>query len=446
MFEMTMLPGMEMQVTPTLVSLTQMLTLPSMELHQLVQQELDENPALEEIDTAPDAEPLEQPQDIEPLSEPGEDDESSEWTLATTAEEQRDPLQVVAAPCSLADYLLDDLRASIAIEDYTIALCLVGSLDERGFLTEEPESLAQMLGACPQRVGQVLERLRELGPPGIAARSVRECLLAQIDSLASGGIFCPHVREIVNTHLDDLGARRYKQIARSLHIGINEVKAAHTFVQQHLWPYPAYTSSGAAVDLHRPSYTVPDVIITQHNGKYVVEMQHAPYRVLRISPTYRHLARRSTSLDTDERAHVQEYVARARVFLRNLRQREHILQQVTEAVVSHQEKFLQHGVRFLAPLTRSEIAAEIGVHESTVSRATSGKTVLLPSRVPVPFSTFFSSHLHVQDVMRELITSEAAPLSDQEIVALLNGRGYQVARRTVAKYRNRMGILPSKLR
>jgi RNA polymerase sigma-54 factor len=168
--------------------------------------------------------------------------------------------------------------------------------------------------------------------------------------------------------------------------------------------------------------------------------------MLRLNPLYQQLARQAASLDESEREHVQEFVARARTFLANLRQRESTLQRIGEAIVARQEEFLHHGVRHLAPMTRTEIAAELGLHESTVSRATSDKAALLPDLKLLPLSEFFVAARGVQDVLRELIENEREPLSDAELARLLGEQGYSIARRTVAKYREQMQIPPSNLR
>jgi RNA polymerase sigma-54 factor len=357
-----------------------------------------------------------------------------------------DPLMFVAAPRSLAESLLVDLHASLPEREHFIALFLVGNLDERGFLEDDIENIAATLNVSHERVEYVLQRLQDVGPPGIATPNVRACLLAQIDALAAAGTTCPYAREIVSEHLDALGAHRYKQIAQQLHISMEQVEAVREFVQQNLWPYPVQATLASSAETNRPRYNLPDVAIVEQQKKFVVEVLHSPRRRLCLSPLYRDLARQSTLLNDEDREHVQDYITRARTFLANLRQRETTLQQISEAVVQHQEEFLHHGIRHLAPLTRAEIAAETGLHESTVSRATSDKTVLLPQGVPMPFSDFFVSTLGVQDVLRELISNETTPLSDAELARLLKERGYRVARRTVAKYREQMRILPSTLR
>jgi RNA polymerase sigma-54 factor len=168
--------------------------------------------------------------------------------------------------------------------------------------------------------------------------------------------------------------------------------------------------------------------------------------VLRLNPLYRDLARQAAQLEDDEREHVQEYITRARTFLANLRQRESTLKTISETIVRYQEAFLRHGVRHLVPLTRAEIAAEIGVHESTVSRSTANKVILLPSNDLMAFGEFFRAARPVQDVLRELVENESEPLSDSALAQMLEERGYPIARRTVAKYRDQLQILPSTLR
>jgi RNA polymerase sigma-54 factor len=446
MFEMSMAPEMGMRVTPALLNLAHLLTMPSLELQQAVQQELSENPALEEVEAqehscARCGGPV-----VDGLCLRCARDSAGEEPQLGLADDANDPLLFVAAPRSMTESLLSDLYASLPIEDHPIAMGLVGSLDDSGFLRDEPADLADVLQVEEERVLAVLRRLRELGPPGIATRDARECMLAQIDALESQGVSCPYARVIVADHMEDLGARRTRQIARALKASLEDVEAARLFIRKHLWPYPLQAATDAPASPQRTRYRTPDIAIHRRDDKFVVEVLHSPRRIVRLNPIYQDLARHAANLDEGERAHVQEYVARARVFMANLRQREVTMQRIGESIVTHQEGYLLHGVRHLVPLTRSEIAAELGVHESTVSRATSDKTALLPNHTLLPMSEFFVVARGVQDVLRELITSEKTPLSDEELARLLGERGYPIARRTVAKYRDLMKIPPSHLR
>ena len=172
---------------------------------------------------------------------------------------------------------------------------------------------------------------------------------------------------------------------------------------------------------------------------------------LRMNPLYQDLARQATrtstfSVSAEEKDHLTQYVNRAQLFLTNLRQRRETIRRIAEHLIERQEGYLRHGVRYLKPLTRAEVALAIGVHESTVSRATANKHVQLPSHEVIPFSHFFTASLSVKDVLMELVTKERRPLTDQELVEMLRELGFNVARRTVAKYRNQLNILPSILR
>lgn len=448
--EMSLTPQMGMQVTPALLNLTHLLTLPIMELQQMMEQELNENPALEEIELAemPCSRcggPVVEGFCLRCALQPTDDDFSSAFI---SPGDELDQLLFVAAPRSLNESILEDLYASLPEHEHGVALALVGSLDEHGFLADEPADLAASLGVAPERVSAVLRHMQAIGPPGIGTRDTRTCMLAQLDALQEAGTTCPHARIIIDAYLEELGAHHYKEIARALGVPLAEVEAAQAFIRQHLWPYPAQSLNPAASESEpdRTRYRIPDLAITEHEGEFTVEVLQAPRRRLRMNPLYQELARNSTTLDEQERSHVQEYISRARVFLTNLRQRESTLQRVGEAIVARQEEALRYGVRHLVPMTRADIAAELGLHESTVSRTVADKNVLMPDRTLLPLRDFFVVSRGIKDVIRELIDNETTPLSDQDLVVLLYEQGYDVARRTVAKYRQQMKILPSHLR
>jgi RNA polymerase sigma-54 factor len=435
-------PQLETRITPALLTLTHMLALPVMELQQLVQQELSENPALEELE-ADEGSDLDDETLLRLLEQQQYSTEIG--NSAGGDDEAHDPLLFVAAPQNLEEYLLSELHTSLPAEDYPIAGLLMASLDDNGFLEENPVDLAHTLGVNTARVRAVIDQLQQIGPPGIASRDLRECLLLQIAPFEQEGTLPPHTRTIIAGYLDELGAHRDRYVAQQLGIDSSDVAAVREFVRRHCHPYPAQLAPLPAGN--RPRYSQPDVLISlDDEDRFQVEVLRSPRRMLRLNPLYREMVRRGSELNEDEREHVQEYLARARTFLANLRQRESTLKLISEAIVQHQEAFLRHGVRHLQPLTRATIAAEVGVHESTVSRTTAGKTALLPDRHLLPFSEFFVAARPVQDVLREIINNETVPLSDSELARILNQRGYPVARRTVAKYRDQMQILPSTLR
>jgi RNA polymerase sigma-54 factor len=365
------------------------------------------------------------------------------------ADDEFDPLLAVAAPTSLREMLQRDLHIALPADDHAIADYLVGSLDEHGFLDGQLDEIAALMHLDTGRVESVLRKLQGLGPAGVGARNVQECLLIQIARLERTGVANPHLRRIITDYWYDLGEHRYGAIAQALGISYDDVVAARDFMRQHLRPYPLERASDGA-NTSDTSFLIPDVIIREESDRLVAEVVESRRFYLRLNPLYQDLvqsiARGQQDISHEEREHLSTFVSRARLFLTNIRQRRETIRRIAEYLIERQEAFLRRGVRHLAPLTRAEVAAAIGVHESTVSRATANKYVQVPSKEIVPFSHFFTASLSVKDVIHELIANETQPLTDQEIVEILQGRGFDVARRTVTKYRGQLGILPSTLR
>jgi RNA polymerase sigma-54 factor len=451
---MDMLPQQQMRASPALIALNNMLVLSTLELQQLVQQELEENPALEQMENEDTlcsrcGRPLSGATCIYCLHEDLKLAEAERDDASVPSDDEFDPLLAVAAPMSLQESLQRDLHIMLPDHDRPIADYLVGSLDEQGFLDCEIAEVADMLHIEPERVEEVLRRLQELGPPGVGARNVQECLLIQLDWLERHSAVNPHIRAIVTDHWLDLGEHRYGAIAHTLGITYDDVVAARDFMRQNLRPFPLERTSDQNVTM-ATSFLAPDVIIREEGDRLVAEVVESRRFYLRLNPLYQELSQalvqRQQDISHEEREHLSIFVSRARLFLTNMRQRRETIRRIAEYLIECQEAFLRHGVRHLTPLTRAEVAAAIGVHESTVSRATANKYVQVPSREIVPFSHFFTASLSVKDVISELISNESVPLTDQEIVETLRQRGFDVARRTVAKYRNQLGILASTLR
>lgn len=402
----------ELRAAPALLALARMLELTAVGLHEAVQEELAANPALEELEHVPR------------VSSPAGDDER---------------LLRVAAPISLADALLSDLRASLPADEHPLAALLVGSLDEHGFLAETPASLARAAGVPRARVEAVLRTLRAVGPPGVATATPRDCLLAQLDALDAGEAH-PLARAIVADHLDALGAARYRAIARALGADTEAVAAASIFIQRRLWPYPLQAALASPAAPDRRPYRTSDLIFGAVGEGFEVKVAAAPRRSLRLNPLYTDLAAGAAELNDAERQHVRAYLERARAFLRSLRAREETLLRVGEGLAVRQAAFLRHGPRQLAPLTRLQLARDLALHESTVCRAVAGKTARLPGGGLWPVDDFFAAARPAQELLRELVAAEERPLSDSELAALLAEGGFPIARRTVAKYRDQLGI------
>jgi len=471
--ELSQIATTQMKVSPRLVAMNHVLELSSMELQSLINAELSENPALDMVDkpTCPRCgAALDGPMCAHCMSATKGAQEQREATMDADRsliqdrdeyyyeegpslsrrdpDEDFDPVVHVAAELSLQERLLRELGAVLTPDQMGIAEFLVGNLDERGFLECSVAEVARALEVPAAAVEVVLRELQQQEPVGIGARNLQECLLLQLDFLAGQGLNPPHVREVVSKHLGQLGEHKFSRIAQEMHISSAEVTAAAQFIKKHLNPFPA--QGAPAANGATSGYVLPDVIISKRDRGFEVDVVESKRFFLRINPLYRELMMRTqqdeANLNDNEKKHIQQYVSRARLFMANIDQRRQTLQRIVAYLVNFQGEYLGKGVRFLRPLTRAMVAVELGVHESTVSRATASKYVMLPSGEVVPLSHFFTPSLSAKDVIKDMIDHEATPLTDEQIAELLAEKGIVVARRTVAKYREQLGILPSILR
>src|SRR5215470_17151040 len=462
-------PSQNLKVSPRLVAANYILELSSQELQQQIATELSENPALElvEIPTCrvcgTELQGSICPRCIQrqkgsSTSAYGLDtrtynyDDGSDSRNRAPDDEEFDPLTRVASEQTLAEKLLMEMGAMLPDEDMPIAEYLVGSLDEKGYLAVKVEDVAYELDVSIDKVRAVLRVLQAQEPVGIGARNLRECLSIQIAHLEERGLSQSHALEIVTQFLTELGEHKFGRIAHELKISQQEVSDVWEFVKSKLNPHPAhgFSPTNASDRDTRAMYIIPDVVISKGPEDFEVEVVESRRFVLRVNPMYTRLSadlqRSSASMNPDEKRHVQQYVGRAKLFIANINQRRQTLFNITRCLVDQQREFLEHGVRHLRPLSRAAVAQELGVHESTVSRATASKFVMLPNGEVIPYAHFFTPSLSVKDIMKEVIEKEGKPLTDSEIVERLKDKGIHIARRTVAKYRMQLAILPSSLR
>jgi RNA polymerase sigma-54 factor len=457
-----MYAGQEMRqrVSARLVAASSMLELTGLALHETIIRELEENPALEadevqvcdvcgaplhgsicasclrlqKADLAPEDDWADRTVEDRAL---GRGDETDEFDAIAAAADRQ----------TLGDRLLNDLGAAIPRRDKPIAVQLVGNLDDRGYLDVTVEEVADTCGVPVARVEAVLAALQGLEPVGVGARDLRECLLIQIDYLSLRGITNPLARQLIDEYIGELPGRRVERIAKLVRVPAAKVDEALVFIREHLNPFPAHGHSGPeAIAEARATYTHPDVVIGQVGDDFIVEVVEGRRYDLRLAQAYQQLAARGTELSNDEQAHVRQYLTRARFFVQNINQRRQTIKKITEAIVKTQSEFLKSGVRHLIPLTRSQIADQTGVDESTVSRATNGKHAMLPNGQVISFDVFFMPALVVHDVIKEILAAEGRPMTDADIARALDARGIHIARRTVAKYRAQIGVLPSMMR
>jgi RNA polymerase sigma-54 factor len=429
-----LVPEFGLVPTPALVAYATLLALPGAELEQAVAAELAQNPAL--IQDEPPVcgacgMPGDPPCPYCPVGAHGPPAVGPGGCPSGTGP---------AAAVSWADAVLRDLRLMVAGRDRAIAEAVVASLDDRGYLTERPAELAQGIGAGVAAVERVVGVLRETGPPGVGAYDLRDSLLLQLDRLAARGVSHAVARAVVADHLDALARGATASIARQLGVPAGEVSGAREFIRRELLPRPDVQGEPGAGDQAIVPVR-PDVAVAAPADRpagFRVDVLEEQRLALRVDPQFRRLARGDAAMC--------ELVRKGDFFLARLRERWSTMRRITEHVVEHRPDLMSGEPAPVTRLTRADVAAGVGLHPSTVSRATAGRYVLLPSRRVLPFAAFFDGSLGVRSRLQDIITAEARPLSDTELCGRLQRAGYRVARRTVAKYRSQLRVLPSTLR
>jgi RNA polymerase sigma-54 factor len=455
-------PSLQVRVTPKQIAANAILAMSSVELTEAIAAELDENPALDMLEqstcpicgsTITGSHCTECLPSASTASAPAEGGDGGGTDLAARDDaDELDPIARAEAEFTLQEHLNWTLRAMLPGRMHGVIDYCIGALDESGFLTEQDDAIAAATGVSEADVAAVREAMRGIEPIGVGTRNVQESLLAQIEFLVElGEIDVPPIAaDVIRDHMSDLGERRFAQIAAALGVTQDEVLDAWEFVKVNLHPYPTSAFSAAIGSNGPRSIIRPDVLIRAVDGELQVEVVESRRFALRVDPMYARLSAgmRSSEASETDRQHVREFVGRARFFIDNVNRRRATLQKIAECLVDRQNDYLLHGVQHLVPLTRAEVGTVIGMHESTVSRATAEKYVMLPTGEVVPFGHFFTASLGIKDQIRKMIEAEdpAHPLSDQEIADQLAGEGVAIARRTVAKYRDELQVLPARLR
>jgi len=425
------LPQLTVRPSPALVAATALLGLPSLELERAVERELDENPALERVEGAACA------GCGRPLAGAGCRSCDRPRPLSAPPAGGAGGPDGTACEPTAAEALLREVGPLLGPGDRPVALYLLGSLDARGFLDTTVEEAAAALAVEPGRVAAVLGHLQAAGPAGAAARDLRECLLLQLDRCPDGGPAAALARRVVAEHLALLGRGQHGELARRLGVARADVLAARDFIRARLHPAP-----GLALGPATPALPLlPDIAVRERGRGFEVELVERERFRLVVSPAYEQAA--AVPLPPHQREAVRRQLLAAREFIDRLERRWRTMASVAEVAVARQREFVRRGVRHLVPLTRAEVAASLGVHESTVSRAVAGRNVLLPSGRIIPFAGFFDRSGAPQDALAGLLASEERPRSDAELAEELGRLGFALARRTVAKYRERLGVLPS---
>jgi RNA polymerase sigma-54 factor len=451
-----------------------------LELVDMVNQEIEENPLLEEItsDEDPEAE-----KKIEP-AETAEEDREEQQTVKRTEEltgegdgreefdwdnylEDYGPMGVtydrkegtapswdnlLVAKSSLTDHLMWQLRLSrFTADEYRIGEQIIGNLDQNGYLVATLDEIAVQEKVSPAFVEEVIKKVQEFDPLGVAGRDLRECLLIQA-TMAGGARFL--VERIILDHLKDLEIKNYTHIARKLKVSIDDVLAAVLIISR-MDPRP-----GSVYNEERIQAIVPDVYVFKSGDDYKIILNDDGLPRLRISNFYREIMSGMPGREKQEngKKYIKERVQSATWLIKSIQQRQKTIYRVSESIVRYQKEFFDHGIGSLKPLILRDIADDVEMHESTISRVVTNKYMHTP-RGLFELKYFFGSGIHktgcdnvssksVQEDIRKIIGEEnpRKPFSDQEIVKRLGSSGIDIARRTIAKYRDMMGVLPSSRR
>ena len=451
--------GQQQMLSPQMRESLAILQATALELQHMVRQEIETNPVLEE----------EGPEDETPAEEQEEDgaqvgpDELSrleeDWGAFSGEDAQNgDPeaearrrhfLEGVSPAETLAHHLEKQLgRLALDGVQRRIATLLVGNLNEDGYLAATPEEVADEAGAETAEVIEMLHLLQTLDPPGVGARDLSECLRLQ---LARRGGNCGTAVRVVSGHLDLLARKKFPEIASALGVPQESVREAGTLIAA-LNPKPGRAFSGEEAQVFSP-----DVVIEKVGEDFVVSLVRDSVPRLRISRTYRDLLGEAAGVP-EVRSYLRDKIRGGKFLIKSIQQRQQTILAIAREIAVRQRAFLEEGVAALAPMTMAQVAGVVGVHETTVSRAIAGKTIATPQGI-FEMKFFFTSGYRaangaevsstsVKDALAALIRGEDPhkPLSDLQLAGRLRADGLAVARRTVAKYREMLGILPSHLR
>ncbi len=462
----------QLLMTPQLQQAIKLLQLSRMELEEFVEQQLAENPVLEEvpreegISETPESsiidKHMEQAQIVDKLDDKPEPD----WEAFSRYKESLSPVgskgtssgeapnyeNMVSSSRTLQEYLLSQIgEIDFSEEENKIACLIIGNIDDRGYLRLPLEEIKeQEPSADMDLIEGVLDTIQRLEPSGVGARDLKECLLIQIrNAKLKNGV----IEKIVENHLHDLETKNYSAIAKALKIDLDEV-VSNVQTIASLEPVP-----GRQFGTDSVQYVIPDIYVFKLGDEWVLALNEDGLPRLAINKDYKQVFKdKKKTLNSEDREYLQDKLRSASSLIKSLDQRQKTIYRVTEMILARQKDFFEHGVQALKPMVLRDIAEDLGMHESTISRVTNNKYVHTPFGI-FELKYFFSHSVmtangqgvaseSVKNMISSFIKEEnpAKPLSDQNIVEMLEEQGVQLARRTVAKYREQLGIAPSSRR
>ncbi|MCS1410412.1 MAG: RNA polymerase sigma-54 factor [Verrucomicrobia subdivision 3 bacterium] len=470
--------ALSQMLAPQLQQSLALLQAPILELQALVEQELQQNPILEEQtetimdgkgkwdDTVESPDPTDEKGSGEPVDDwqkkverlTQEDQEWREYFSQTSLPSRPNPddeenrqsmLDSIVTPTSLQETLREQVRMSeLPKEQWQVADLLIGNIDDRGYLKASIDELTFSTNMDPEVIRKVLEVIQSFDPPGVATRDLREHLMKQLerDDKTESLEY-----RILDQCFKQLSKRRMPEIARQMGVSVDEVQEAAERIS-HLNP-----RSGSSFSPENQQYVVPEVFVTKNDDEFVIATNNDHLPRLRISNTYKDLLSKAES-SADLREYIREKIRSGKSLIKSINQRQQTISNIVTEIVKRQREFFEKGIAHLKPMTMTQIAKAVGIHETTVSRAVSGKYMQCPQGI-FEMKYFFTSAIQtasgasvsnttVKDLINDIVRNEDStkPLSDEEIVKRLAKNEIVIARRTVAKYRSDLNILPAHLR
>jgi RNA polymerase sigma-54 factor len=451
-------------LSPQLQQSLLILQTPLLELRNLVRQEMETNPVLEELpsELSPDERETAEPsadnnfkEEFEKLASLDEEwrdymAQSGSYSRSQEAQEKRQFFfDSIPVQETLQQNLIGQLnQTALSADDRKTAEMIIGNIDDNGFLQSTPEQMALNSGIPKENFEKLLTLIQSFHPAGVGARDLRECLFLQLRRQRKENTL---EYKIISEHMVDLGKRRFPEIARRMNISVEEVQRAADKIAR-LNPRPGQIFAAAP-----ENYVLPDVTVEKVDGDYQIVLNDEQIPHLRISNIYKDIIAQGNN-GSEVKDYIRDKIRSGKFLIRSIHQRQQTISNIAHQIVSRQREFLEYGPSHLKPMTMGEIADAIGVHETTVSRAVSGKYMATPQGI-FEMKYFFRSgyqtatgeslsNTSVKEVIFDLVKHEDgnAPLSDQQIVEILNERGIPIARRTIAKYRDELNILPSTMR
>ena len=457
--------SLQQVLAPQLQQSLLILQAPLLELRNLVQQEMETNPVLEELpdeptsderkdaETASDEKFKEEFDKLAKLDDEWRDYMAQSGSYTGRSQEADDKRQFffdsIATQETLQQHLMGQLNQTVlSTDDRKTAELTIGNIDDNGFLQTTPEEMALNTGIPREDFENMLTLIQSFYPPGVGARDLRECLLIQLKREGKQNSL---EYKIIAEHMPDLGKRRFPEIARRMGISVEQVqKCANNIAQLDPRPGQIFAASPQ-------NYVLPDVTVEKVNGDYQVILNGEQIPHLRISNTYKDIMAQDGN-GNEVKDYIRDKIRSGKFLIKSIHQRQQTISNIAHQIVKRQRDFFEHGSAHLKPMTMVQIADAVGVHETTVSRAISGIYICTPQGL-FEMKYFFTpgyqtaagesmSNTSVKEAILDLVRSEDgnSPLSDKEIVEILSQRGIPIARRTVAKYRTELNILPSNMR